>query len=101
MTERECGCPSWVVMCAHWNGSTMWLYDMGAWCSAHKVEPWKGDTEAFHVHLGKTVLDCGSQKTHVVCLVGADPGSSEWASLDAARTEFWRREPVLLEQAHD
>ena len=94
MPSRECGCPQWVVRCAHLEGRVLALTDGYESKVAHSCDVFK-DWEGSHYSIGLSSLgyilcpDC-----EMKCL----NGSSDWHSSDlpAAQAEFQRRELELL-----
>src|SRR3990167_5644567 len=70
-TGRECGCPAWVVRCAHWEGTVLWLLDQGRLKDAGVMRvpthsPSVFALQGFDVAIGGAVAFCLCNPTHLV-----------------------------------
>ncbi len=94
-TTRECGCPPWVVRCAHFDGQMLCLFvakRVPEGCRRCNSEPVSQYATASYEGSWGPCLSCGEPAVFAHQLI--DAGQSD--TLDAARDEFRRREAELL-----
>lgn len=94
-------CPEWVVRCAHWDGSRMFLINPGVGIDGHSCDgggyPFTHQ-EFFQIHLGpdawdecNRATDCHAQTMEAPCRVCLD-----FNDIEAANEAFNKREEELL-----
>ena len=97
MSERECGCPPWVVQCAHFDGKALWLNDQtsaakGIAETSCPVKWLEVGADTYGVYLGE--VDRCSCGQHGGLRTGMwQPAQT--LTLDDARAEFRRRSELL------
>ena len=91
LVGRECGCPAYVIRCAHVDGNlrVVWLYDIDLWQDCGHVS----DIARWLVSFGDHFRACGVHGTHRILVTSDLRILADRAEAEAA---FARYEAILL-----
>lgn len=89
---KECGCPPWVVRCAHFDGKTLWLVDSDLFPAELLDDGSHIKTPYRYAAVSGVIHNCACERHVKVTVRHLDSDS-----LTHAQAEFARREAALLE----
>lgn len=104
---RECGCPPYVVRCAHFEGRAVWLQNTNDWARAclGLTPPRAMFPNIYAVGVGdgpevctRPICYCTGSGVEHIQISCATEEWSEFSDLAAAEAEFSRREALLLHE---